>query len=112
MTQVINQATNNYPPVGHSYIFDIGVAQVKQTYPKIDTMRYQVLTGPRTGNADTVAIEVVEIAANVFLVSWQEADHITVVHVEDFNTHTFHSCVTMPDGTFRRIHSKMWRATP
>ncbi|MGC3982752.1 MAG: hypothetical protein QM808_15995 [Steroidobacteraceae bacterium] len=101
---------SNYPAIGQTYIFDIGVAQVRQSYPAADTMRYQVMTGPRAGEADTVAIETEQLAPGIFLVSWQEADHLTVVHVEDFNTHTFHSCVTMPDGTFRRITSKMWRA--
>ncbi len=102
--------SNNYPALGQTWIFDIGVAEVKQSYPALDSMRYQVLTGPRAGATDTVAIEVSEVAAGVFLVSWQEADFITVVHVEDFNTNTFHSCVTMPDGTFRRITSHMRRA--
>lgn len=104
----MSDVNSNYPPIGQSYIFDIGVAQVKQSYPTVDSMRYQVLTGPRAGTADTVAIQVKQICAGIFLVSWQEADHITVVHVEDYNTGTFDSCVTMPDGTFRRFTSKMW----
>jgi hypothetical protein len=107
----MNDATIYYPAIGQRYIFDIGIAQVEQSYPTATTMHYKVLTGPRAGNEETVAIQVKQIASNVFLVSWQEGDKITVVHVEDYNTHTFDSCVTMPDGKFRRFTSKMWLAT-
>jgi hypothetical protein len=98
---------SNYPATGKTLIFDIGVADVEQHYPAADHMHYRVLTGPRAGSEETVAIEVRELCNSIFLVLWQEADKITVVHVEDFNTMTFHSCVTMPDGQFRRFTSDM-----
>lgn len=105
----MNTTGNHYPPLGETWIFDIGVAQVEQSYPTINTLHYRVITGPRTGSEDTVALDVKAIAQGIFLASWQEHDKITVVHVEDYNTGTFDSCVTMPDGTFRRFTSKMWR---
>lgn len=98
----------NYPAYRKTLIFDLGVAEVEQSYPQSGQMHYRVLTGPRAGNEETVAIEVKEIAAGLFLVSWQEQDKITVVHVENYNTMTFDSCVTMPDGSFRRFTSRMW----
>jgi hypothetical protein len=96
-----------YPASGKTLIFDIGVADVEQQYLAPDQMHYRVLTGPRAGQQETVAIEVKQIADQVFLVSWQEADGITVVHVENFHTMNFDSCVTMPDGRFRRFTSNM-----
>ena len=107
----VNNLLQSYPPIGQTYVFDIGVAQVEQTYPDADHMHYKVLTGPRAGTEETVAIEVKSLADGLFLVSWQEADKITVVHVENYRTMTFDSCVTMPDGDFRRFTSKMWPVT-
>jgi hypothetical protein len=95
-------------PVGETWIYDIGVAQVAQHYPAPDRMHYRVLTGPRAGAEESLAIEIRLIRPDVFLVSWREADGITVVHVEDFATHVFHSCVTLPDGGFRRHSGSMW----
>jgi hypothetical protein len=45
----------------------------------------------------------------LFLVSWQEADGITVVHVEDFAERRFEACVSFPGGRFERIHGTMSR---
>lgn len=96
-------------PIGHTYVFDIGVAHVEQHYESEQRMHYKVLTGPRTGEHDTVPIDIKFIRPGVFLVSWQEADKLTVVHVEDFDAGVFYSQVTTPDLKFIRIVGKMWR---
>jgi hypothetical protein len=96
-------SVNGYPAMEKALIFDIGVADVEQHYPAPGRMHCRA----RAGNEETVATEVKQIAADVFLVSWQEADGITVVHVENFSAMTFDCCVTMPDGRFRRFTSSM-----
>jgi hypothetical protein len=40
------------------------------------------------------------IRPGVFMVSWQEADGITVTHVEDFENDLVHAAITLPDHTF------------
>ena len=95
--------------VGETWLFDIGVAIIEQRYDSISSMHYRVASGPRIGMEETVAIEVQLIRPGVFLVSWQEADGITVVHVEDFDENSFYSHATMPGGQFNRVHGKMRR---
>ncbi|MDN3722261.1 hypothetical protein QW131_31250 [Roseibium salinum] len=34
------------------------------------------------------------------MVTWQEADGVTVTHVEDFENGIVHGAITMPDKTF------------
>jgi hypothetical protein len=95
--------------VGETWEFDIGVAKIAQRYDSLQSMHYRVLTGPRAGNEETVAIAVHLIRPGVFLVSWQEADSVTVVHVEDFDNNTFHTHATRPDGAFHRTLGSMRR---
>jgi urate oxidase len=95
--------------VGETWGFDIGVATIEQRYDSISSMHYRIASGPRTGTEETVAIDVQLIRPGVFLVSWQEADVTTVVHVEDFDHNTFYSHATRPGGEFYRVHGKMWR---
>jgi hypothetical protein len=95
--------------VGETWLFDIGVATIEQRYDSISSMHYRVASGPRAGMEETVAIEVHLLRPEVFLVSWQEADGITVIHVEDFGDNTFYSHATMPTGAFYRVHGKMQR---
>lgn len=98
-------------PIGHTYVFDIGVAEIEQHYPSAERMHYKVLTGPRAGSEETVSIDIKLIRPSVFLVSWQEGDKTTVVHVEDFDAGVFYSNVTMPNGGFHRITGKMRRVS-
>jgi molybdenum cofactor biosynthesis MoaF-like protein len=98
-------------PVGQTWIFDIGEAQIEHRFGEAGFVRYRVLTGPRAGAQETVPIEVRLIRPGVFLVSWQEGDRITVVHVEDYDQLVFYSLVTRPDGTFVRFSGTMKRQT-
>jgi phenolic acid decarboxylase len=95
---------------GETWEFNIGAALIAQCYDRTQqSMHYRVLTGPRAGSEETVAIAVHLIRPGVFLVSWQEADGTTVVHLEDFDHNTFHSLATRPNGCFHRVLGSMRR---
>ena len=98
----------NCYPVGQQWIFDIGVAQIEHNFVSATTMEYNILTGPRAGEHGRMSFEAVRLTTGIWLVSWQEADKSTVIHVEDFNEGTFHSCLTLPNATFIRIKGTMW----
>lgn len=105
----MNQDNKTAYPVGQTYVFDIGVAQIAHHYLSTEEMRYQILTGSRAGDSDTIAIQVKAIRPGLFWVSWQEADKITVTHLEDFENGTFEASITLPDLSFIRCSGKMWR---
>lgn len=96
-------------PVGETWIFDIGVARIEHRLESLTSLRYRVLSGERAGSADRVAMQVQPLREGLFLVSWQEADGISVVHVEDFAQGCFEACVSFPGGRFERIHGTMSR---
>lgn len=98
-------------PLGHSYVFEADGILVEHHYASAESMQYKVLTGPRAGNADTVAIDIKLIRPGVFLVSWQENDRTTVARVEDFDQGVFYSNATTPGGGFHRVTGKMRRVS-
>ena len=104
----MSEANAGYP-VGETWIFDIGVARIEHRLESLTSLRYRVLSGERVGSADRVAMQVQPLREGLFLVSWQEADGVTVVHAEDFAAQRFEACVTFPGGRFERIHGTMSR---
>jgi len=98
-------------PIGHTYVFDTGVAEIEQHYHSTERMHCEVLSGPRAGAEETLAIDIKLLRPSVFLVSWQAGDKTTVVHVEDFDASVFYSNVTQPNATFRRYTGKMRRVS-
>ncbi|MFT3906663.1 MAG: hypothetical protein QM718_10195 [Steroidobacteraceae bacterium] len=97
-------------PVGETWIFDIGVAEIEHRFVAPGQLHYHVLSGPRRGSEETVPLDVQAIRPGVFLTSWQEQDRTTVVHLEDFERGEFFSHVSFSDGRFIRHHGRMRRA--
>lgn len=98
-------------PLGQTWVFDIGVAQIEHQLRSDGQLHYHVLTGRNAGNEETVALDIVQVRPNVFLVSWEEAAGITVVHVEDFENLQFHSRATLPGGRLMRTSGAMRRVS-
>jgi len=98
-------------PIGHTYVFDLGSVEIEQHFPSAEQMHFTVLTGPRAGFKETVAIDIKMIRPSVFLTSWQERDRTVVVHVEDFDAGVFYSNITFPNGSFQRVTGKMRRVS-
>ena len=63
--------------------------------------------GPLAGQEELLAVTIVPMRDALFVVSWREADSSTVVHVEDFESRTFVSCVTTADAKFLQFHGQM-----
>ena len=96
-------------PVGETWLFDIGVATIEHRFVGAGSLHYHIASGARAGTKETVAAEVHLIRPDVFLVSWQEPDGVTVVHVEDYADNTFHSHATLADGSFMKVRGTMRR---
>ncbi|OZM83158.1 hypothetical protein [Pseudonocardia sp. MH-G8] len=91
--------------VGKTFAADLGPLQVRCTYESATRMTFVVTSGAgmtADGHTETVDVEIVEIRPQVYLVSWQEADGATVVHVEDLAASTLQSIVTL-DGRLHRL---------
>ena len=58
-----------------------------------------------------MTIKVEPITDGIFLVTWQESDKTTVVHIENYNRQTIVTNITEPDLTFDQFHGTFRQLT-
>jgi hypothetical protein len=94
-----------FPAVGHRYFVDFEAFQVELDFTSDTSLTYYNLDkdGKKVGS-ETVAIKVEPISEGIFLVTWQESDRTTVVHIEDYNRLTIVTNITSPDLSFSQFH--------
>lgn len=99
------------PFVGRVFRIDYGEAMTVLNRYADDgrTMRYEVIAGPFTGASADVQYEAVEIGPGVYVLSWQEADRGTVVHVDDFVGGASRSFYTTATNDFVRMAGTLAR---
>jgi hypothetical protein len=91
-----------FPAVGHVYEANFGSWVHYLHYESETVLTLTNVDGPFQGESETVQIEVTLIRQGIFMVSWQEADQTTVVHLEDYENGIVHTNVTKPRGGFLR----------
>ena len=77
------------------------------THPSAEEMTFVGQKGALLGVTETVKTTVTPVRPGVFIVSWQEKDKTTVVHVRDFEAGRVHTHITRPDGTFVRLNGTL-----
>jgi hypothetical protein len=94
-----------FPGVGHRYFVDFVAFQVELDFTSETSLTYYNLdkNGNKVGS-ETVTIKVEPITDGIFLVTWQESDKTTVVHIEDYNRHTIVTNITESDLSFDQFH--------
>jgi hypothetical protein len=94
-----------FPAVGHRYFVDFKAFQVELDFASDTSLTYYNLdkAGNKTGS-ETVAIKVEPINDGIFLVTWQESDKTTVVHIENYIQNTIVTNITGSDLSFEQFH--------
>ncbi|RKF49883.1 MoaF-related domain-containing protein [Paraburkholderia fungorum] len=67
------------------------------------TMRYEVTEGPFKGATAEVVYEALQVGDGTYVLSWQEADKGTVVHLDDFSAGTSRAFYTTATHEFVRM---------
>jgi hypothetical protein len=94
-----------FPGIGHRYFVDFKAFQVELDFASETSLTYYNLDkdGNKVGS-ETVTIKVEPITDGIFLVTWQESDKSTVVHIEDYIRQTIVTNITQSDLTFDQYH--------
>jgi hypothetical protein len=101
-----------FPAVGHRYLVDFVAFRVELQFTSDTSLTYfNVDANGKIVGQETVTIKVEPITDQIFLVTWQESDNTTVVHVEDYERHTIVTNITSPPnlkfdqfhGTFKQL---------
>jgi hypothetical protein len=86
---------SQFPFVGHTYLVDFGQLRYELNFTSDTSMTYtRVEKDGSRGGSETVTIAVTPIRDQVFMVTWQEADKTTVVHVEDYANSIVYTNIT------------------
>ena len=97
-----------FPAIGYRYLVDFQAFRTELFFASATELTY---TGVRAdgshGASETVTIEIEPVAELLYLVTWQESDRTTVVHLEDYQENTIVTHITAPDGTFSKYHGRM-----
>lgn len=94
-----------FPGTGHRYFVDFKAFQVELDFASDTSLTYYNLdqNGNKVGS-ETVTIKTEPITDGIFLVTWQESDKTTVVHIEDYNCQTIVTNITESDLAFDQFH--------
>lgn len=97
-----------FPAVGHRYLAAFKTFKFQLYFESQTSLTYAfVKPDGSLGSPETVAIMVEAIGDQLFLVTWQESDKSTVVHVEDFKNHKVITNITNADLTFSQDHGTL-----
>jgi hypothetical protein len=97
-----------FPGTGHRYMVDFQAFRVELYFHSESSLTYTgVKADGSHGGSETVSITVEAIRDDLFLVTWQESDKTTVVHLEDYKQNTIITNITDLDGKFSKFHGQM-----
>ena len=96
---------SGFPATGHRYFVDFVAFRVELDFTSDTSMTYYNLDkdGNKVGS-ETVTIKTEPITDGIFLVTWQESDKSTVVHIEDYVRMTIVTNITQSDLSFDQYH--------
>lgn len=93
--------TDIFPGVGHRYLVDFDTWKTQLEFHSETSLTYTgIKTDGSLGASETVTIAIATIRDSLFLVTWQESDKTTVVHLEDYREYRIVTHITGPDGSF------------
>jgi hypothetical protein len=99
--------SETFPAIGHRYLVDFQAFRVELYFESDTSLTYTGIKRDGShGDSETVAITVEPIRDQLFLVTWQEADKTTVVHLEDYKQNTIITNITEPDMKFSKYHGR------
>jgi len=88
---------NYFPGVGHRYRVDFGAFRVELHFISETSMTYAGIgSDGKPADPTPVTITIRPVREQLFLVTWQEDDSTTVVHLEDYKENTIVTHITSP----------------
>ena len=90
-------------PVGQVFEIRFATFTPRITIRSERELTVHIVAGVNSGFSDTCAYEAVAVRDDVVLLSWQEHNGSTIVHVLDFGARTAYTAVTPATGGFMRL---------
>lgn len=98
----------SFPGVGHRYLVNFVAFRVVLFFESETSLTYTGINPDGTHReSETVTISIEAIRDGLFLVTWQESDSTTVVHLEDYKENTIITNITEPGNIFSKFRGTM-----
>lgn len=93
------------PPVAVGQVFEITFAMFtpRITIRSERELTVEIIAGYNIGFSDTVEYEAIAVRDDLIILSWQEHNGSTIVHVLDLTSRKAHTAVTPAKGGFMRL---------
>lgn len=75
---------NQFPFIGKTYIFEYDGFVARDTFISDSEVAYEVISGPAKGVRGSAIFTTRQVSDTQYLITWQEEDGGTVVHLDDF----------------------------
>ena len=97
-----------FPKAGLTYLVSYPGMKASNAYHADGkTLRYEFTDGPAEGASAVVAFKWKRVGEGVYLISWQESDGATVVHLDDFENGRSDTFFTTSDLDFHRLEGTL-----
>ncbi|QNK01222.1 MoaF-related domain-containing protein [Dyella telluris] len=98
---------------GRSFRVDYDGLSAHNTYADDGkSVRYAIVSGPYSGASGESPCQWRQIAEGVYVISWQEANGATVVHIDDFTDGRSQAFFTAADLSFHRMRGALIELGP
>lgn len=76
--------SRSLPFIGRTYLFEYEGFVARDTFISENEVVYEVLAGPAAGLRGSAVFTTRQVSDSQYLITWQEDDGGTVVHLDDF----------------------------
>lgn len=96
----MEKGQKTFPIVGHVFEADFGEKAFHLFYENENTLMLTDVRGPDVGKKQVLAVKIVELRPNVYMVTWQEENKATVTDIEDYEKQVVYANLTTPKNNF------------
>ena len=101
--QLLNSTNNHLSIIGRLFEADFGEKAFTLFYENARKLILTEVKGPEVGRIQKLTVNIVELRSNLFMVSWQEENKLTVTDLEDYEKGVVYANMTTPGDNFVSI---------
>ena len=99
----MNNANNNLSIIGRLFEADFGEKAFTLFYESASKLILTGVKGPGVGKIQKLSVNIIELRPNLFMVTWQEENKLTVTDIEDYEKGVVYANMTTPNDNFISI---------
>jgi hypothetical protein len=100
---LLNDLNNNLSIIGKLFEADFGEKSFTLFYENANKLILTEVKGPKVGRIQKLSVNIVELRSNLFMVTWQEENKLTVTDLEDYEKGVLYANMTTPNNKFISI---------